>query len=137
MHASVGRRLTQKAPQRCHTRYLELLFLIHSNGMVRTDHNNGKLCQAYFCNQGKHRSTAWSFLEACILRALGFSVTSVAVCAYAQATVDCQRNNEGVWKDSCQFCDPQSEASLLLGQCAVDEFFQTLLLIEDLDLAVG
>ena len=115
-------------------RWVELWYLLQSGTMVhdatmepcpesRTIH------QVFSCRQGKHRSVGWSIMEAAVLKACGFVVAEIHICAWKQGFSTCMKRAKRRGED-CEYCRGSPETRARFGEAAVDEFFMVVLFLD-------
>ena len=87
----------------------------------------------FFCEKGAHRSVEACHQNAMLLRYMGFHVSIVDICRWHHSIQKCQRLQGVANTPTCEHCDPNNERSVRLWTHGVAEFFETVLLADELD----
>ena len=102
-----------------------LWYLLQSSAIVTNEENQGELCIAEICKQGKHRSEIWANFEAAIVSQVGILASKLPVCKFLQGWERCQRKT-----NSCNLCVADSLFNQRLYKACLDEFWQVALVLE-------
>ena len=117
-------------------RYVELWVLLQSTVMVNDGGNDmlrdGMLHVVMRCRQGKHRSVVWMLVECRIFQACGIDCEYVNTCKWMQLKEHCQA---GRYPGACSECgcvrnDQEHYPDKALAQAIINEFFETVLILE-------
>jgi len=113
-------------------RYVELWLLLQST--IMTQGEGEAIHVVMMCRQGKHRSAAWMAIESMILQACGFRAWYENVCRWVQEKERCQYDND---PNGCEHCGNARKGEVPtpgddIAQAAINEFFETVLLLESL-----